>query len=114
MRYFSKTTLQTDVRRDRLDIILRILEIGSTPVKKTHILYQAGINFYQLSKYLDLLLRGGMIEQIDEPYTAFRTTEKGRSLIELFSGLDGEITPVPFMAQRDEATFHDRKRHYGH
>lgn len=84
--------IQSDIRRDKLDIILRILEIGESPVKKTHILYKAGINFYQLSRYLDLLLKIGMMEQINEPYAAFRTTEKGRIMMNLFSAIATEVT----------------------
>lgn len=82
---------QSEMRRDKLDIILRILEIGNSPVKKTHILYKAGINFYQLSRYLDLLLKTGMLEQINEPYVAFRTTEKGRVMMNLFSAIEMEV-----------------------
>ena len=77
--------IRADIRRDKLDIILRILEVTSTPVKKTHILYKAGINFYQLSRYLDLLLKTGMMEEISSPFIAYRTTEKGRVLMNLFS-----------------------------
>jgi Predicted transcriptional regulator len=80
--------MHTDIRRDKLDIILRILEVGNTPVKKTHILYKAGINFYQLSRYLDLLLKTGMMEEIVTPFVAYRTTEKGRVLMNLFSSGD--------------------------
>lgn len=83
--------IQNDLRRDKLDIILRILDIGNSPVKKTHILYKAGINFYQLSRYLDLLLKTGMMEQINEPYAAFRTTEKGRVMLNLFSAIEIEV-----------------------
>jgi len=84
--------IQSDMRRDKLDIILRILAIGNSPVKKTHILYKAGINFYQLSRYLDLLLKTGMMEEVTEPYVAFRTTEKGRVMINLFGAMDAEVT----------------------
>ena len=83
--------MHPDIRRDKLDIILRILDVGSVPVKKTHILYKAGINFYQLSRYLDLLQKTGMIEQISEPFAAYRTTEKGRVLINLFGGIESEV-----------------------
>lgn len=82
--------IQSDIRRDKLDIILRILAIGNSPVKKTHILYKAGINFYQLTRYLDLLLKTGMMEQIDQPYPAFRTTEKGRVMLNLFGSTELE------------------------
>ena len=87
--------LQSEMRRDKLEIILRILAIGNTPVKKTHILYKAGINFYQLSRYLDLLLKVGMIEQVNEPFVAFRTTEKGRVLLNLFGATDMEEAEIP-------------------
>ena len=80
--------MHADIRRDKLDIILRILEVGNSPVKKTHILYKAGINFYQLSRYLDLLLKTGMMEEVSSPFVAYRTTEKGRVLINLFSSGD--------------------------
>jgi predicted transcriptional regulator len=83
------------MRRDKLEIILRILAIGNTPVKKTHILYKAGINFYQLSRYLDLLLKTGMFEQINEPQVAYRTTEKGRVLLNLFGAMDIEAGESP-------------------
>ncbi|TLY12076.1 MAG: hypothetical protein E6K85_00160 [Thaumarchaeota archaeon] len=83
--------MHPDIRRDKLDIILRILDVGSVPVKKTHILYKAGINFYQLTRYLDLLQKTGMIEQVNEPFPAYRTTEKGRVLINLFGGIETEV-----------------------
>ncbi len=89
--------MHSDIRRDKLDIILRILEVGNSPVKKTHILYKAGINFYQLSRYLDLLLKTGMMEEVQTPFVAYRTTEKGRVLMKLFSSADLEAA-VPSSA----------------
>jgi predicted transcriptional regulator len=84
----------TDIKRDKLDIMLRILEVTSTPVKKTHILYQAGINFYQLTKYLDLLLRTGMVEQIEDPFQGFKTTQKGFVLLKMFAGTEIESARI--------------------
>jgi predicted transcriptional regulator len=72
------------IKRDKLDILLGILDIASAPVKKTHILYRANINYYQLTRYLDLLLGLGMLEQINEPYKGYRITEKGRQMLQLF------------------------------
>ena len=96
--------IQSDIRRDKLDIILRILSIGNSPVKKTHILYKAGINFYQLSRYLDLLLKTGMMEPVNEPFLAFRTTEKGRVMLNLFGGTELEVTEAPdFLSKVVEA-----------
>jgi len=72
-------------RRDKIDIILAILEITSQPIKKTHILYTAKINFYQLTRYLDLLLNMGLLEEISDPFEGYRITEKGRVLLKLFA-----------------------------
>lgn len=82
---YSGELISTTVRRNKLDIILNILETTREPIKKTHILYHAKINFYQLSRYLDLLLRAEMIEEIENPFEGYRTTEKGRIMLDLFS-----------------------------
>jgi len=71
-------------RRDKLDILLEILEITRQPVKKTHILYTARINFFQLTKYLDLLLAIGMVEVVTTPFEGYVITDKGRILTKLF------------------------------
>ena len=72
-------------RRDKIDIILTMLEITTQPIKKTHILYTAKINFYQLTKYLQLILALGLVEEISDPFEGYRITEKGRVLLTLFA-----------------------------
>ena len=72
-------------RRDKIDIILTILEITNQPIKKTHILYTAKINFYQLTKYLQLILALGLVEEITDPFEGYKITEKGRVLLNLFA-----------------------------
>ncbi|MGH9878476.1 MAG: winged helix-turn-helix domain-containing protein [Nitrososphaerales archaeon] len=81
---------QQHPKRDMLAIMLKILDIANEPVKKTHILYSAGINFYQLSRYLRFLLKLGLIEELTEPYNGYRTTEKGRACLKLFSSTELE------------------------
>jgi len=71
-------------RRDKIDIILNILEVTKQPVKKTHILYTAKINFYQLARYLDLVVNMGLVEEISQPFEGYRITEKGRVMLKLF------------------------------
>ena len=82
-------------KRDMLAIMLKILDIANEPVRKTHILYSAGINFYQLSRYLNFLLKLGLLEELSEPYTGYRTTEKGRACLKLFNSADLEETEKP-------------------
>ena len=81
-------TLNTQpVKRDKLAIILDMLHVCRTPVKKTHILYKANINFYQLTRYLNLLSAAGMIETVESPFNGYRITEKGSQLIRMFESV---------------------------
>jgi hypothetical protein len=49
-------------KRDKLDLLLELLEATSEPTKKTHLIYRLRINYYQLTRYLDLLLKLEMVE----------------------------------------------------
>jgi predicted transcriptional regulator len=71
-------------RRDQLDLILALLEATKSPSKKTRLLYQTATNHEQLTRYLDLLLRLGMVERISEPLDGYLITDKGRALLMLF------------------------------
>ena len=81
---------QESARRGQLDLMVEILNETIEPVKKTHILYKARINYYQLAKYLGLLLKLGMIEEVSEPFDGFRIAEKGRLFLQLLATIDLE------------------------
>ncbi|MEM2855994.1 MAG: winged helix-turn-helix domain-containing protein [Candidatus Nitrosocaldaceae archaeon] len=68
------------IKRDRLDIMIDILEIVSTLSKKTHILYKANVNYTQLTKYLTALQELGMLHERDGEYVI---TDKGRIFLSL-------------------------------
>ncbi len=72
------------VKRDKFGIMLDILNISRTPIKRTHVLYKANINFYQLTRYIDLLTTVGMIEEVQSPFKGYRITEKGLQFIKMF------------------------------
>lgn len=77
---------QKSGRRDRVQILLKMLQAAQVPIRKTHLMYGAGINFYQLEKHLSFLISSGMIEEVQQDDTvAYRTTEKGRMFSELFA-----------------------------
>ncbi|MGH9991464.1 MAG: winged helix-turn-helix domain-containing protein [Nitrososphaera sp.] len=77
---------QRTPRRDRVQILLKMLQSANVPIRKTHLMYGAGINFYQLEKHLAFLLGSGMIEELrQDEALAYRTTEKGRQFSELFA-----------------------------
>ncbi len=78
-------------KRDKFAIMLKILNISRTPIKRTHILYKANINFYQLTRYIDLLTTLGMIEEVELPFRSYRITEKGLEFIKMFEQKDTGI-----------------------
>jgi predicted transcriptional regulator len=82
-----QAAVQKGTRRDRVQILLKMLQSANVPIRKTHLMYGAGINFYQLEKHLAFLIGTGMIEElrhVDEAI-AYRTTEKGRLFSQLFA-----------------------------
>ncbi len=78
---------QKGTRRDRVQILLKMLQSANVPIRKTHLMYGAGINFYQLEKHLAFLIGTGMIEELrhEDDAIAYRTTEKGRMFSQLFA-----------------------------
>jgi predicted transcriptional regulator len=73
-------------KRDRIQILLQMLEVANVPTKKTHLMYGGGINYYQLEKHLGLLLQLDMVEEVQlEDGIAYRTTESGRQFCQLFN-----------------------------
>jgi predicted transcriptional regulator len=80
------------MKRDKLDLILDILTATKEePKKKTHILYIAHINFYQLQRYCDFLTKVGLLEEVNGLSTTsyYKTTDKGKTILEIFGYLNG-------------------------
>ena|GEM_PF-2508661 len=72
-------------KRDKLDLLLELLEATNEPTKKTHLIYRLRINYYQLTRYLDLLLKLDMVQEISSPFEGYAITEKGRVMRSLFN-----------------------------
>jgi predicted transcriptional regulator len=72
-------------KRDKLDLLLELLEATNEPTKKTHLIYRLRINYYQLTRYLDLLLKLEMVEEVSSPFEGYAITEKGRIMQSLFN-----------------------------
>lgn len=71
------------MRRDKLKILLSILEIcDGDGVNKTRIVYQANINFKVAGVYLDMLTNEGLVEIVNPgPRERYFTTEKGKEML---------------------------------
>jgi predicted transcriptional regulator len=78
----SSKPKQKIIRRDKLDLIADILAVCKDETMKTHIIYKSRINFYQLSRYLKLLINSGMLQVTYDPeHEYYKTTDKGLSLL---------------------------------
>ena len=65
-------------RRDATQIKYQILMSALSGNRKTHIMYESGLNLKQLNLYLQELLANGAIE-FRPPNKLYHTTDKGRA-----------------------------------
>ena len=72
------------MKRDREEIITRILSICSRGATKTRIVYQANLNFRTVVPYINLLVKNGMIKIKIGKNDIYETTDKGEELLECF------------------------------
>ncbi len=81
-----------EVRRDRLQILIDILEYCKTPNPKTQILHNANTNFKLLETYLLQLNSAELIEKT--PTTnRYTTTKKGLKFIKNWKKLQAMMKP---------------------
>lgn len=74
--------------RGREDIIADILEIASSPIRQTLIMYRANLSYSQLRYYLDLLQSKQMLaRQEDNNYSYWLVTAKGREYLRVYAEL---------------------------
>jgi predicted transcriptional regulator len=77
------------VKRSRLGIIYRILDISSHgPVKKTHVMYRANLNNAFLQRYLQLVVQKGLlVEHTTGARQTYQVTRKGEHFMQAFEAL---------------------------
>ena len=70
-----------DGRRSNIQVIADILRLGEAG--KTEIMYSANMSYFQLQKYLSLLLRLKLIDEVTvgNPTVTYRVTGKGLRLL---------------------------------
>ena len=69
-------------RRTAEKIIEEILSLAVEGVGKTLITYQANLNFNRSTKYIDTLIRQGLLKKVDGS-EQYETTDKGLEYLEL-------------------------------
>ena len=70
-------------RRDATEIKYQILMASISGNRKTHIMYESGLNLNQLNHYLEELLANGVLEYRSERKEYFMT-DKGKSFARTF------------------------------
>jgi predicted transcriptional regulator len=68
--------------RGKIQIMGDVLALGTSGIKKTHIMYKANLSYEQVHLYLGELIEKRLIEQDVSPDgVVYRTTEKGREFL---------------------------------
>jgi predicted transcriptional regulator len=68
--------------RGKIQIMGDVLALGTSGIKKTHIMYRANLSYEQVHLYLGELIGKRLITQDVSPEgVVYRTTEKGREFL---------------------------------
>jgi predicted transcriptional regulator len=68
--------------RGKIQIMGDVLTLGTSGIRKTHIMYKANLSYEQVHLYLGELIGKRLIEQDVSPDgVVYRTTEKGREFL---------------------------------
>jgi predicted transcriptional regulator len=76
-----RDSVRMERRRSSVEVIADILRLGQAG--KTEIMYSANMSYFQLQKYLNYLLKLGLIDKVTvgNPSITYRVTEKGLALL---------------------------------
>lgn len=81
-----------NMRRDKDEVIAELLNICTKGVSKTHIVYQANLNFRTIDPYLKILIKDNLIETYGNQHIRYRTTEKGINLMKGINQLENNLS----------------------
>src|SRR6266508_354923 len=82
----NKHEINTENNRGKLEIIADVVDLCTSGIKKSHIMYKGNLSFEQINRYLRQLLKMGFVEQaIDDGVIIYRATEKGRVFLHYYN-----------------------------
>ena len=94
--------------RSRTEIVGLILEAANGGgATKTKIMYKAFLSFAQLREYLTMLQDNELIEYEDGKQ-AYRTTEKGMKLLEVYGKMSELVPPLTMTSENRFVSFGGR------
>ncbi len=79
--------MRVERRRSSIEVIADMLRLGEAG--KTEIMYSANMSYFQLQKYLNLLLHLELIDKVTvgNPIVTYRITKKGLRLLRNIDGI---------------------------
>ena len=78
-------------RRDKMQIMVLILNTCIKGANKTRIVYQANLNFRTVNPYLELLEDSGLIQVMEDRNKLYKTTHRGLEVINNFVAINEMI-----------------------
>ncbi len=82
------------MRRNRMDIIVDVLDAAQTGANKTSVVYKTNLNFKLAEKYLDLLQKHELLENRSDKYII---ASKGKKFLE-------KAKEITLALEKDERT----------
>jgi predicted transcriptional regulator len=85
----TTTSEQRKNNRGKIQIMGDVLALGTSGIKKTHIMYRANLSYEQVHLYLGELIAKRLIAQdVSSPDgIMYRTTERGREFLQYYTRL---------------------------
>jgi predicted transcriptional regulator len=72
--------------RGKIEIMADILNVSTSGIRKTHIMYKANLSYDQVNLYLaELIDRGFLAKDVTDEGVIYRTTESGRELLDSYN-----------------------------
>ncbi len=71
-------------RRDKIAILVDMLEVIGDGARKTHIVYKANLNFESCRKYLNAMRNADLVDIRVESPMKWGITEKGRAFLKKY------------------------------
>jgi predicted transcriptional regulator len=81
------------MKRNDLDICVEILQVARKGAKKTHIVYRANLNFKIVRKYINRLIKNGMLSLAGDS-SWYVTTGQGIKFLAMYNELIMPMRPV--------------------
>ena len=86
----TTTTSERKNNRGKIQIMGDVLALGTSGIKKTHIMYKANLSYEQVHLYLgELIAKRLIVQDASSPSegVVYRTTEKGREFLQYYTRL---------------------------